>query len=57
MKSFSKATIAGMIIMLVAGMIMAILIVASKPVPSPVAWVFFAGLVISLASALFVKKR
>ena len=57
MKSFSKATIAGMIIMLIAGIIMALLVLINKPVPGLVAWIFFAGLVITIASALFVKKR
>ena len=57
MKDFSKATKVGMIIMLIAGMIMALLIVVGKPVPNLVAWIFFAGLVISIASTLFVRKR
>ena len=57
MKFFSKATKAGMIIMLIAGTIMALLVVVSKPVPNLVAWIFFVGLVISIASTLFVKKR
>ena len=57
MKSFSKATKVGMIIMLIAGIIMALLVVVSKPVPDLVAWIFFAGLVISIASTLFTKKR
>ena len=56
MKSFSKATMVGMIIMLIAGIIMALLVVVSKPVPDLVAWLFFVGLVISIASALFFKK-
>jgi len=57
MKSLSKATKVGMIIMLIAGMIMALLIVVGKPVPNLVAWIFFVGLVISIASTLFIKKR
>ena len=57
MKDFSKATKVGMIIMLIAGIVMAILVVVSEPVPNLVAWIFFAGLVISIASALFAKKR
>lgn len=56
MKSFSKATKVGMIIMLIAGIIMALLVVISKPVPDLVAWIFFAGLVISIASTLLAKK-
>ena len=57
MKLFSKATKAGMIIMLIAGTIMALLVVVSRPIPYLVAWIFFVGLVISIASTLFVKKR
>ena len=57
MKRFSKATQVGMIIMLIAGLIMVFLVVVSKPVPNLVAWVFFTGLVISIASTLLVKKR
>ena len=57
MKDFSKATKVGMIIMLIAGIVMAILVVVSETVPSFVAWIFFVGLVISIASTLFVKKR
>ena len=57
MKRFSKATAVGLIIMLIAGIIMALLVVLSRPVPDLVAWIFLAGLVISVVSALFVKKR
>lgn len=54
--SFSKVTKVGMIIMLIAGAIMAFLVVASKPVPDLVAWIFLAGLAVSIVSAIFVKK-
>lgn len=57
MSSFSKPTKVGMIIMLIAGIIMALLAVAGKPVPDLVAWIFFAGLVISIVSTFLVKKR
>jgi hypothetical protein len=57
MKDFSNATKAGLIIMLIAGIIMALLVVVSKPVPNLVAWIFFLGLIISIVSALLVKKR
>ena len=57
MRDFNKGTKIGMIIMLIAGIVMAILVVVSEPVPNLVAWIFFAGLVISIASALFAKKR
>ena len=57
MKKFSNAAKVGLIMMLIAGIIMALLVVVSKPVPDMVAWIFFAGLFLSIASALFVKKR
>lgn len=57
MKDFSKATKIGMIIMIIAGIIMAILVVVSKPVPDLIEWIFFVGLAISIASALFVRSR
>ena len=57
MKDFCNATKAGLIIMLIAGIIMALLVVVSKPVPDVVAWIFFAGLIISIVSALFVRKH
>ena len=57
MKHLSKGAKVGIVIMLIAGIIMALLVVVSKPVPDPVAWIFFAGLIISIASTLFVKKR
>ena len=44
-------------IMLAAGLIMAVLVILSKPVPNPVAWLFFAGLVISFVSALLAKRE
>ena len=57
MKEFSNGTKAGLIIMLIAGIIMALLVVLSKPVPDLVVWIFFAGLVITVVSALFVRKH
>ena len=57
MKGFSNATKVGLIIMLIAGIIMAFLVVISKTVPDLVAWIFFTGLIISVVSALFVRKR
>lgn len=57
MKDFSKATKIGIIIMIIAGIGMAILVVVNEPVPDLIAWIFFAGLVISIVSTLFVKKR
>ena len=56
MKGFSNTTKVGLIIMLIAGIIMALLVVVSKPVPDLVAWIFFVGLVISIVSVLFAKK-
>ena len=57
MKDDCNATKVGLIIMLIAGFIMALLVVAGKPVPGLVAWIFFVGLVISIVSTLFVKKH
>ena len=57
MKDFSNATKVGLIIMLISGIVMALLVVVSKPVPDLAAWIFFAGLAISIASVLFFKKR
>ena len=57
MKDFSKVTKIGMIIMIIAGIVMAILVVASEPVPDLIAWIFFAGLAISIVSALFARSR
>ncbi len=57
MKDFSNGTKAGLIIMLIAGIIMALLVVVSKPVPDLFAWIFFLGLIISIVFALLVKKR
>ena len=57
MKNFSKITTIGMMIMLIAGIIMALLVVLSKPIPNLVAWLFFIGLAVSIASILFIKKH
>lgn len=57
MKDYSNATKVGLIIMLIAGVIMASLVVVSKPVPDVIAWIFFVGLAMSDASALFTRSR
>lgn len=57
MKGFSNATKVGLIIMLIAGIIMALLVVISKPVPNLVAWIFFTGMIISIVSTLFARRR
>ncbi len=57
MKDFNNATKVGLMIMLIAGIMMALLVVVSKPVPDLVAWIFFIGLIISIVSVLFVRKR
>ncbi|MCR4669793.1 MAG: hypothetical protein K5643_01225 [Saccharofermentans sp.] len=56
MREFNKATKIGFGIMLTALIVMAVFVIISKPVPDPVAWVFFAGMITSIASAFFVKK-
>jgi hypothetical protein len=36
---------------------MALLVVISKPVPNLVAWIFFTGMIISIVSTLFARRR
>ena len=57
MKLLSKAAKIGMYIMPAAGAVMAVLVVISKAIPNVVAWIFFVGMVLSLASVLFSKKN
>lgn len=54
MKQLHKATVAGLLIMVIAGIVMALL---GKPVPDLAAWIFFAGLAVTLVSALFLKQK
>ena len=56
MKHFNQGTKIGIAVMLAAGMIMAVLVAVSKPVPNWTAWIFLAGCVISVVSALIAKK-
>ena len=56
MKDFNNGTKNGLAIMLAAGLIMAVLAAVSKPVPNWAAWIFFAGIVITIVSALIAKK-
>ena len=56
-KLFSKGTIVGMTVMMVTGIIMALLVLVSKPVPDVIAWIFCAGLVISFVSAIVANKK
>ena len=57
MKLLSKAAKTGMYVMPAAGAVMAVPVVISKDIPNVVAWIFFVGMVLSLASALFSKKN
>ena len=43
-------------IMLTALIVMALLVIMGKPVPDPVAWIFFAGMITSVVSAFHVTK-
>ena len=56
MKDFNMVTKVGFGIMLTALIVMAFLVIMSKPVPDPVAWIFFAGMITSVVSAFHVTK-
>ena len=43
MKDFSKATKIGLIIMIIAGLVMALLVIVGESVPDLVAWIFSVG--------------
>jgi hypothetical protein len=43
--------------MIIAGLVMALLVIVGESVPDLVAWMLFVGLVISIAFTFFVKKR
>lgn len=57
MRFLSNGTKVGLMIMLAAGIAMALIVLVSKPIPDPVALVFFAGVVISIVSAFAGKGR
>ncbi len=43
--------------MIVAGIIMALLVVTGRTVPGILAWIFFAGTAVTLISSLFAKRK
>jgi hypothetical protein len=57
MNRISKGAKIGLIIEIIAGIIMAILVIANKPIPTVVAWLFGIGLVIALACSLKELKK
>lgn len=56
MNKISKGAKIGLLIEIISGIIMAILVIVSKPVPIIVAWLFAVGLIIALASSLMELK-
>ena len=52
MNRINKGAKIGLMVEMVAGMIMAILLIVNKPIPTIVAWLFGIGMVIVLASSL-----
>lgn len=57
MNRISKGAKIGLIIEIIAGIIMAILVIVNKPVPAVVAWLFTIGLVIALVGSLKEFKK
>lgn len=57
MKNFNKGVRTGLIIELIAGIVMAILVLVENPIPDLVAWIFIVGLIITLVSSFIAKKN
>jgi hypothetical protein len=57
MKNFNKGVKTGLMIELIAGIVMAILIIIENPIPDLVAWIFIVGLIITLVSLFIAKKN
>ncbi|NLT64808.1 MAG: hypothetical protein GXY01_10210 [Clostridiales bacterium] len=57
MKKFNNGAKTGLMIELIAGIVMAIFVLIEKPIPDLVAWIFIAGLIITLISAFIVKRN
>ncbi len=57
MDRISKGAKIGLLIEIIAGIIMAILVIANKPVPIVVAWLFAIGLIIALACSFTKLKK
>ncbi len=57
MRMFNKITNLGLLTMLVSIGIMALCVIISLPVPDPVAWVFFAGVIVTIASSFYDGRK
>ncbi|WIV10559.1 hypothetical protein [Proteiniborus sp. MB09-C3] len=57
MNRINKGAKIGLMIEMFAGIIMAILVIVNKPIPTVVAWLFGVGVVIALASSLKELKK
>lgn len=57
MKNLSKCTIVGLVIEMIAGIIMAIMVIANTVIPDVIAWIFEVGLVITLVSCVFTLGK
>ena len=57
MKNISKGIIAGLMIEMIAGVIMAIMVIANMAIPDVIAWVFGIGVAITLVSCIFTLGK
>ena len=57
MKNISKGIIAGLMIEMIAGVIMAIMVIANITIPDVIAWIFGIGLAITLVSCIFTLGK
>ena len=57
LKELNNGAKAGMLILIIAGMIMGILILLGRPVPELTVWMYFAGVIIIFLSSLFAKRE
>ena len=55
-KELNKGSIAGLLIVAVAGIITGILLLLGKAVPDLFIWLFFAGMAVVFVSSLFAKR-
>ena len=55
-KKIGKGAKVGLLIEMIAGIIMATLIIVSKPIPDFVAWIFMFGMLITLLSYLIEMR-
>lgn len=57
MKNISKGIIAGLMIEMIAGVIMAIMVIANMAIPDVIAWVFEIGLATTMVSCVFTLRK